>query len=270
MVKGHFGYIAALFLLTSTSIATKSHAVEPKIYWIDTFETDSLTNWKITHGNWTVENGSLVVAEVVPIPPLNIPYGSIWRQQAQMTGTLSFDVLPTSNETFGFLFYFIGNGLGGSVDNHPYAGYALHLWDDHKVDLDYVDFGGYQGTLKGYFPPERPYVGWIHFDVTRDHNGEMIIFVNSTEVLRATHNQVSFSENLSISAELGVKFDNIEFNSTIKTTPLPNSTSSLVSSTETSSTPNRGSFPPFLTTILFLTITVIIIHRKRKFNRPGC
>ncbi|MHA2163531.1 MAG: hypothetical protein ACXADW_10655 [Candidatus Hodarchaeales archaeon] len=268
MIKGYFGYLFVLFLLISTTIATKSHTGQTEINWIDIFENpDSLTDWEITHGNWTVVNGTLMVTEVVPIPPLNIPYGSIWREQTQMMGTLSFDILPTGTETFGFLVYFIGNGLGGSVNNHPHEGYALHLWNDHRVALDYVANGGYQYTIKEY-QPSSSFVGWIHFDITNDNNtGEKVVFINDTEILRTTHQEVSFSENISISAELGVKFDNIEFNSTIKpttidtTTPPSDTTSSPVSSTDTSSTPNRSSFLHFFTTIMFLTVT--IIHRKR-------
>ncbi|MHA2328705.1 MAG: hypothetical protein ACXACR_09305 [Candidatus Hodarchaeales archaeon] len=218
MVKRYFGYLIALFLLTPIVVATESRAGQTEIIWSDSFDNfDSLTNWEITHGNWTVDNGALVVNECVNIPPMNICFGSIWRTQTQMTGTLSFDVLPTGLETFGFIFHFIGNGF---IKNHPYEGYVISLSKWHDVSLDYTADGGYKETLAKYTPSES-YDGWIHFDITRDQNGEMIFYVNNTQVLRTTHNLVTVSENISISAEVGVKFDNINFTSEIKPKPAP-------------------------------------------------
>jgi hypothetical protein len=267
-------YVIIISVLLCNSNFTKGETV-----WEDTFDnSDSLNDWDVGYGNWIVDNGALTVTDCEKIDPNHPPspcVTSIWHEQTSMTGTWGIDILHSGTEDFGTLFYFIGNGVHEwGVNYYPSEGYAIHVWGNSKIDLDYVKEGAYQNSPGEYSPPEQ-LTGWMHFEIIRNDSGNIRVYLNNTEIINADQNLVTSSENINIQTEVGVKLDNIRYsgneniessettNSGELTTNSPAITSS-VSSRMTSTDNANWQFIPFLFVPLIYSFYSLILHVKRK------
>ena len=205
--------ISLLLLIFISLLLINTNTVRADGVWEYSFDDgDSLDDWDITYGNWTVDDGSLLATDQCEnATSYEACISAIWHEQTSMTGNWSFDVLLSGQEKFGMLFFFIGNGVQENVpDYNPIQAYVIHLWHDYRIDLDYVSFGSWQYYIDQYIPSSN-LTGWIHFEITRDQDNEMVVYLNGSEIMRKTNSLISTSEYLHIQAEAGMRFDNFKF-----------------------------------------------------------
>ncbi|MHA1561899.1 MAG: hypothetical protein ACTSPA_07205 [Promethearchaeota archaeon] len=203
--------ISLLLLISISLLLINTNIVRADGVWEYTFDDgDSIGDWDIAYGNWTVDDGSLLVAECEYVNELEGCANSIWHKQTNMTGNWSFDVLQSDIEESRLLFYFIGNGVADSFEFHPAQGYVLRLTHDDQIFIDYVNDGRYRYSLSSYTPPSN-LTGWIHFEITRDLDNEMTVYLNGSEIIRVINSLISTSENINIQTGIGVRFDNFRF-----------------------------------------------------------
>ncbi|MFX0186048.1 MAG: hypothetical protein ACFE95_23440 [Candidatus Hodarchaeota archaeon] len=247
--------IILALILTVPFIPWNQSSLAVASNWLETFDSsDALDSWWTTYGTWIIEEGHLISAECEFVSEYEGCKTSLWYNQTQTTGTWTFDILTTGNETFGSLFYFMGFGVvSNPVDFHPTDGYAIYVSNTDRISLDYASGGFYQYSIDKY-TLENPLNDWAHFVISRNQTGFMMVFLNNELILSGSHTTVTYSEVINIQSETGVMFDNIGYNEEILTE----------TTTTTTTTTMAEPGPGFEYSVLIFCITVFFITRKWK------
>ncbi|MFX1538945.1 MAG: hypothetical protein ACFFDI_32580 [Promethearchaeota archaeon] len=162
------------------------------IIWEEDFESD-LDNWKIfgvenfdipRPGNFSIIDGTLRITGNTTIDSI------IEHPSTQATGTWSFDVDVTHSPRNHFYIAFFGGKFGdftGKVDFAkacpfeygviPVPG-SFGSWYQEFVFYKRVKGSLYIEELGSFSPPQI--LGWHHFDITRNIEGEFNIFINGS------------------------------------------------------------------------------------------
>ncbi|MHA2252929.1 MAG: hypothetical protein ACXAD7_21380 [Candidatus Kariarchaeaceae archaeon] len=190
-------------------ILTGSRTVYSEIIWSENFdEENSLDDWDITYGNWSIQKKTLLLDNCTFIQSRQDCISSIWHAQTRVTGTWSFDILPSIGNAFGVIIWFIGNGETSYLEGfHPHEGYAVHFFANGEIGLDFGADGSFQYSIDTHIS-DQPLLGWQHIDITRDTEGEIIVYLNGTEILDGKHTTITSSENINIRSEIDVQLDN--------------------------------------------------------------
>jgi hypothetical protein len=237
-------FTVLMLILISIPISVRANAV---IAWEDTFDTEnSLQDWEISHGNYSVDE-----AEGVLVGSVDCYYDSgfdwcanyLWRDSTASTGTWSFDILLPENFAF-FFFYYVG--ISAIADGrHPDAGYTF-IMNPSEIKINYRYSSSNRGNLDTYVLTDSV-DGWQHFDITRNETGHIWVLLNGTKILNALDQFHTSSESINIQAEPRTRLDNITYS------PLdPNPTSTQEIS------------PSWTLMVVIMSITALQITQKKK------
>jgi hypothetical protein len=150
------------------------------IIWEDNFDDQNYNGWTVVDGSFTAQNYQLEGATEDEL--IRIFYNS-----NVATGSWSFDIYHADVYYCPYV-WFIVNTLDSSL--LPWDGYLLHISPYDGVEI-WVDDGADSENLGSYMPPGGIKEQWLHFDITRDSNGHMCLYINSL---------------------LGLEVDNVNFN----------------------------------------------------------
>jgi hypothetical protein len=210
--------ISIILLFTSNILSVRT-----TVDWQETFDTiDSLKDWEVTHGNFTVENGVLIGAVACYNHPTTC-LNHLWRNSTAVTGTWSFEIFHPESLSWGSILYYTGIGLdsGGS---HPETGYTLIMLRS-EIKINYRYSGTNRGTIDSY-TLEDGINSWMHFVLTRDETGQIDVYLNSTKILEGTHTGITTSEKINFQIEPYTLLDNITYSSSIDPPVSPESSPS--------------------------------------------
>lgn len=155
-------FVLLIFSMSSLSVGANS------IVWEDNFDDQNYTGWTVVEGSFTAQNDQL---EGATVGELN----RIFYNSTVATGTWSFDVYHADVYYCPYV-WFIVNTLDSSL--LPWDGYLLHISPYDGVEI-WVDDEVESENLGSYMPPGGIKEKWLHFDITRDPNGHMCLYVNS-------------------------------------------------------------------------------------------
>jgi hypothetical protein len=212
--------IVLSILLASASSSTNSVSVpillantsQPSSeVWSDDFEnvTKSLSEWTFTgpvYGNpanytpnVTLSNGLLYSDG----PGMNV----ITHNSTTAIGTWSFDIIIGYSMDYWTLILFSmtdwdehwGTGYAVEVRSHvgePYWGLDYINLDTNELDI--IDSALFDSANS-----------WIHFDITRQSDGKISVFLDGTLLMQATDTRATSSEYFRVNAEQYVILDNL-------------------------------------------------------------
>ncbi len=262
--------VCLTFLLMGMVIIPAITRADSDFDWVETFESsDSLNDWDISHGNYTVNE---TLGTLVSGADYYHTYAGgrdwylnyIWRNSTPITGKWSFDLFLPSNFTF-FIFYYVG--ISAIADgSHPEAGYTFII-NPTDIRINYRYASNNAGNLDSIVLPDD-FDGWHHFDINRNQTGHIWVLLNGTNILNGIDTYHTHSERINIQTEQGAMLDNISYvgipSDDTDTTTTTDATSQ-VSSTVTTDTTSQSS--PFLTPIFcLLSLIVFPIFRRRSKN----
>lgn len=170
-------FVLLIFSTSSLSVGANS------IVWEDNFDDQNYNGWTVVQGSFTAQNDQL---EGATVGELN----RIFCNSTVASGTWSFDVYHADVYYCPYV-WFIVNTLDSSL--LPRDGYLLHISPYDGVEI-WIDNGVESENLGSYMPPGGIKEKWLHFDITRDPNGHMCLYVNS---------------------QLGLEIDNTNFNTSL-------------------------------------------------------
>lgn len=262
--------VVCFTFVIGTMMCLPSGASATTIIWEEDFES-GLGNWKISGfrttdntpvpGNFTVTNGVLRItgdenhSNIAEYP------------STQATGTWSFDLDVTHTPHDHFYVAFFGEEMEnftGTDDFTPAYGYGIvsvtqpfGVWNEEFVF--YKRLGGDTSviTLGRHFPPEI--IGWHHFDITRNAEGEFNVFINGTHVKSFQDDTYTTTEVFKFAGGPGPGIDNIVVQDEIVLTP-PTTTSAISTTTTTTS----GTFGFELVICAFSLTCFFLFSRKRR------
>jgi hypothetical protein len=234
------GFFSFLMLIIF-SITIRGRA-DAGIGWEDTFDTiDSLDDWEVSHGNYTVDEAQGVLvgsADCYLEPGPNWCANYLWRNSTASTGTWSFDIILPETFLF-FIYYYVG--ISSTADGrHPTSGYSLLIFPSE------IWIGSDNGTLDSYTLVDS-LDGWQHFDIIRTETGHIQAFLNGTNILNGINTVHTFSEKINIQVEPETKLDNIIY-----------SPEASISTTTTTASTN------FSSVVILLGSSGILVYVRKK------
>jgi pectate lyase len=237
--------------------------------WSDNFDDGNYDGWTVTTGEWDATTNALETYYATT----SVHMCRIWHESNVTVGTWSFDVFyPHSNPEPVILFMANGTDPVGAQED-DYQGYGLRISDDN-IFLLIQDGDWDRGTQLLASAEVGDWVGtWTSFDITRDSDGVIKVYVNATsnvavaDISHSPLTEFSYSERFVIDSHFGdTTFDNIVVSDTIDITePVTGTTST---TTTTTTTTIDGTTPPLDMTMLIIAgggiavVAVIIVIVK--------
>ena len=247
--------------------------VKADIVWSDNFDDGDMDGWTNLMYEWYVSNGCLCS-----------PYseeGMVYHDSKVANGTwsLEFKCIPGSGYSptgriimSEFNLYFVGfvsglklTGYQFSVTHPSEEVYGMTLWrraEGADAILDHCDLTG-------------NYTGWQKINITRNVDGDMHVYLNTTHILNATDTTFSNSQILAIRASFGPqRFSEFIVSDTVDIQapePITTETTTQYTTIFESTSLNDVSLPldsilvPLLASGGVFTIVIIIVIMKRKY-----
>ncbi|MFW9995537.1 MAG: hypothetical protein ACFFD4_26100, partial [Candidatus Odinarchaeota archaeon] len=210
----------SLLLFVSTMIFLPSTASTADVMWEENFES-GLDNWYLSGfnasflpvaGNFSDTNG------ILRITGDDNHENFAEHPSTQATGTWSFDVDVTPTKRNHFYIAFFGEKMGNlsEVSFSEVIAYEygilvvtapLASWDSEFVFYKRIK-GSSSVTSLGRYSPSQ-ILGWHHFDITRNIDGEFNVFINGS--LRGSFQDTTYTtaEVFRLSGGPGPGIDNI-------------------------------------------------------------
>lgn len=219
--RNYRGFTALTLILILLIIGRQSIPIcLADMQWNDDFNDGDSDGW--IANKCTVENGSLLAVDSPAIA---------YRESTVTTGTWSFDLKhlawSEANRPSGQLSGYIYNSIIYFMSTNPeelprrfyclVAGYVItDEWNKPAYTLrKSAGLGGDIGAWPLLASWDGIEFGWYHFDITRDANGEIHVFMNGTMTAHVLDEDVKSSEYFIYSAYQNRALDNVVVSDTI-------------------------------------------------------
>jgi hypothetical protein len=248
--------------------------VKADIVWSDNFDDGDMDGWTNLMYEWYVSNGCLTNPST--------EYAVVYHDSQVANGTWNFEFKCNSNAASSptgrilmseFKLYFLG-----FVSGLKLTGYQFHVTHPseelHGMTLMRIAEGA--NAILDHYELTGNYTGWQKINITRNVDGDMHVYLNTTHIMNATDTTYSNSQILGIVANFGPQsFNEFIVSDTVDIqAPKPITTETTTQNTtmfNSTSLNTTISLPPDSILVLLLasggvfTIVIIIVIMKRKY-----